>query len=79
MQEHARYTKEQFVAGKILIYGPVVASGGAFGMAVFEASDEAEVRQVLENDPTIVSKLNSFEVHPMRLGAAQGPGAEAQK
>jgi hypothetical protein len=26
-------------------------AGGAFGMAVFEVADEAEVRGVLENDP----------------------------
>jgi uncharacterized protein len=77
MREHARYTRESFDAGKILIYGPVMAPGGAFGMAVFEVADEAEVRQVLENDPTVLAGLNSFEIYHMRLGAAQGSGAEA--
>ena len=33
MQEHARYTRQSFDAGKILIYGPVMVPGGAFGMA----------------------------------------------
>jgi len=75
MQEHARYTRESFDAGKILIYGPVMAQGGAFGMAVFEAADEGEVRQVLENDPTVLAGMNKFEIHPMRVGAAQGSGA----
>ena len=79
MQEHARYTRRSFDAGKILIYGPVMAPGGAFGMAVFEVADEAEVRQFLENDPTVLAGLNRFEIHPMRLGAAQGSGAEALK
>jgi uncharacterized protein len=74
MQEHARYTRESFDAGKILIYGPVMAPGGAFGMAVFEVADEAEVRQVLENDPTVLARLNKFEIYPMRVGAAQGFG-----
>ena len=73
MQEHARYTRERFDAAKILIYGPVMAPGGAFGMAVFEAEDIAEVRQVLENDPSVRGGLNTFEIHPMRLGAAQAP------
>ena len=45
MQEHARYTRQSFDAGKILIYGPVMAPGGAFGMAVFEVADVSEVRQ----------------------------------
>jgi uncharacterized protein len=75
MQEHARYTRESFDAGKILIYGPVMTPGGAFGMAVFEVADEAEVRQVLEKDPTVVAGMNKFEIHPMRVGAAQGFGA----
>jgi hypothetical protein len=72
MQEHARYTRQSFDAGKILIYGPVMAPSGAFGMAVFEVADEVEVRQVLENDPTVLAGLNKFEIHPMRVGAAQG-------
>src|SRR5271154_3467551 len=75
MQEHARYTRESFDAGKILIYGPVMAQGGAFGMAVFEVADEAEVRQVLEQDPSVLAGMNKFEIHPMRVGAAQGFGA----
>ena len=75
MQEHARYTRQSFDAGKILIYGPVMMPGGAFGMAVFEVADEAEVRQVLENDPSVLAGMNKFEIHPMRVGAAQGFGA----
>jgi hypothetical protein len=73
MQEHARYTRASFDAGKILIYGPVMAPGGAFGMAVFEVEDMSEVRQFLENDPSVHGGLNTFEIQPMRLGAAQAP------
>lgn len=73
MQEHARYTPESFDAGKILIYGPVVAPTGAFGMAVFEVEDVSEVRQFLENDPSVRGGLNTFDIQPMRLGAAQAP------
>jgi hypothetical protein len=72
MQEHVRYTQEKFAAGKVLLYGPVMAPAGAFGMAVFAVADEAEVREVLENDPTVLGGLNTFEVYPMRVGAAQG-------
>jgi uncharacterized protein len=76
MQEHARYTQEGFADGKILLYGPVMARGGAFGMAVFEAHDEVEVRQFVENDPTVRAGLNTFEVSPMRVAAARGFGAQ---
>jgi hypothetical protein len=68
---HARYARESFDAGKILLYRPVMAPQGAFGMAV----DEAEVRQVLENDPTVRAGMNKIEIHPMRVGATQGFGA----
>ena len=72
MQEHVRYSQEKFAAGKVLLYRPVMAPAGAFGMAVFAVADEAEVREVLENDPTVLGGLNTFEVYPMRVGAAQG-------
>jgi hypothetical protein len=62
-----------------LIYGPVMASAGAFGMAVFELADEAEVQGVLENDPTVRGGLNTFEIYPMKVGAAQGFGPEEKQ
>lgn len=71
MQDHSRYTRAGFDSGKVLIYGPVLIEGGAFGMAVFEAENEAEVRDFLENDPTVLAKLTTFEVHPMLVAAAQ--------
>jgi uncharacterized protein len=79
MQEHVRYTQEKFAAGKILIYGPVMASAGAFEMAVFLVADEAEVRRALKNDPTVRGGLNTFEICPMKVGAAQGFGPEEKQ
>ena len=75
MQEHSRYTREHFEAGRILIYGPVMAAGEVFGMAVFEAADEAEVRRILEDDPTVKSGLNRYQIAPMRVAAARGKQA----
>ena len=66
-------------AGKVLLYGPFLAPAGAFGMAVFAVADESEVREVLENDPTVRGGLNTFEVYPMRVGAAQGFGPEEKQ
>src|SRR5690349_11295528 len=70
MNEHTAYTKQHFAAGKILIYGPVMTAGGPFGMAVFEVTEEAEARQILENDPTVRAGLNRFELSPMMIGGA---------
>lgn len=79
MMEHVKYTHGQFAAGKVLIFGPVMDPKGAFGMAVFEAGDEAEVRAIMENDPTVKAGLNTFEIHAMRVGAAQGSRGESRE
>ena len=72
MQEHVRYTRTAFDAGKILIYGPVMASTGAFGMAVLEMEDATEVQRFGQEDPSIKAGMNTFEFYPMRVGAARG-------
>jgi len=72
MQQHLTYAREAFDAGKILIYGPVMASDGAFGFAVLEMNDAAEVQKFGEEDPSIKAGMNSFEFYPMRVGAARG-------
>jgi uncharacterized protein YciI len=72
MMEHVRYTREAFDAGKILIYGPVMASAGAFGVAVLEMEDAAEVQKFGDEDPSIKAGMNTFEFCPMRAGAARG-------
>jgi uncharacterized protein YciI len=72
MEQHARYTREHFAGGKLLIYGPVMASDGAFGMAVLEVADEEEARRFMEGDPTFQAGLNRWELSPMRVGAARG-------
>jgi uncharacterized protein YciI len=76
MMEHVKYTHEKFTAGKVLIFGPVMAREGAFGMAVFAVADEAELREIVDNDPSVLAGLNKFEWHPMKVGAAQGSPPE---
>jgi uncharacterized protein YciI len=72
MMEHVRYTREAFDAGKILIYGPVIASAGAFGVAVLEMEDAAEVQKFGDEDPSVKAGMNTFESCPMKIGAARG-------
>lgn len=70
MHEHAHYFGEHFKAGRVLVFGPVLAADGAYGMAILEAGDEAEARAMLERDPTVLAGLNRFEIAPMRVVAA---------
>ena len=72
MLEHVKYMREMFAAGRILIYGPVMAASGGYGMGVFEVENEEEARKLMEADPTIKSGLNKFEFSPMRVGEARG-------
>ena len=71
MDEHGRYFHKRFEAGEILLFGPVLATSGAFGVAVLEVNSEAEARQFGEEDPTVKSGLNTFEIHPMRVSGAR--------
>ncbi|AKU98957.1 hypothetical protein AKJ09_05621 [Labilithrix luteola] len=71
MGEHASCMKKLFDAGQVVVYGPVMAASGAFGMAVLDVANEAEARAIMEEDPTVLAKLNTYEISPMRIGAAR--------
>ena len=71
MQQHVRYTREAFDAGKVLIYGPVLASSGAFGVAILEMADTPEVQKFAEDDPSIKGGMNTYEFFPMQVGASR--------
>ncbi len=71
MDEHGRYFQDHFAAGKVLLFGPVMATGGAFGLGVLETDSEAEARKLGEGDPSVKAGLNKFEIHPMRVSAAR--------
>ena len=71
-----RYTHENFTADKVLLYGPVMATDGPFGIAVLEVADGAAARQFIDSDPTVQAGLNRFELCPMRLVAARGLAKE---
>ena len=71
MDEHSRYFQEHFAAGRILLFGPVMATGGAFGLAVLEVENEQEARRFGESDPSVSAGLNRFEIHPMRVSGAR--------
>jgi len=71
MDEHGRYFQEHFELGTLLLYGPVMASGGAFGLGILEVDSERDARQFGEHDPSVRAGMNAFEIHPMRVSAAR--------
>jgi uncharacterized protein len=71
MEKHSAYFRQNFDLGKLLLYGPVMALDGAFGLGILEVADDAEARRFGENDPSARSGLNRFEVYPMQVAAAR--------
>jgi uncharacterized protein YciI len=74
MKRHADYFAGLFTAGKVVLYGPVLSPAGAFGIAVLEVENEAQAREIAENDPSVLGGLNRFDVAPMRVSAARAKG-----
>jgi len=74
MDEHGRYFLDHFAAGRVLLFGPVMASSGAFGLGILEVDSEQEARQFGEGDPSVKAGLNKFEIYPMPVSAARGKG-----
>jgi len=72
MDEHGAYFQGQFNAGKVLLFGPVMAPGGTFGVGILEVADEGEARAFGENDPSVRGGLNRWEIYPMQVAAARG-------
>lgn len=72
MQQHVAYFGQLFDAGKVLIYGPVMATDAAYGMGILDVADEAEALSIMESDPSVKAMLNRYELAPMRVGGAQG-------
>jgi len=76
MEAHSRYFDEHFAAGRLLLcrlllYGPVMAATGAFGLAVLEVDSEGEAQRFGEGDPSVKAGLDRFEIYPMRVSAAR--------
>jgi len=74
MDEHSAYFKQQFDAGKLRLYGPVMAPDGAFGLGILEVADESEARRFGENAPSMRGGLNRFEFYPMHVASSRAKG-----
>jgi uncharacterized protein len=60
--KHAIETGELIMAGRTLEPGDKT-----FGIAVFEAKDEAAARAFMESDPAVVAGLMTAELHPFTV------------
>ena len=70
MREHFGYLKQLLADGKLILAGPSL--GPVFGLAVFEAGDEAEARRIMAGDPAVSSGVQSAELSPFRVSLLRG-------
>ena len=66
MGAHSVYLRGFGEAGTAIIFGPVADPAGPWGLGIFEVADEAELKSILDNDPTILSGRGfRYEALPM--------------
>jgi uncharacterized protein YciI len=65
--QHAIETGELILAGRTKEPGDKT-----FGIAIFEAKDEAAARAFMESDPAVVAGLMTAELHPFAVALQRG-------
>jgi len=68
LQLHFVRFQEAIKAGKLILAGRTSESGDkTFGIAIFEAKDEAAARKFMEEDPAVAVGLMTAELHPFTV------------
>lgn len=66
--EHFAYLKRLMDEGLLIIAGRTLNTDySAFGIAVFEARDDAHMRQITQDDPGVAQRLFRAEWFPYRI------------
>jgi uncharacterized protein len=68
MARHADYWRPWVESGQMVIFGPVLDSGGSWGLGVVEADDEKQLRAFAADDPVVTSGIGTIEVGKMLAG-----------
>lgn len=73
-QEHFEYLQRQMREGTLILAGRTLNSDySSFGIAIFNARDDAHMRQLTADDPGVAKKLFRAEWYPYRI-ALHEPG-----
>ena len=68
MGRHAAHWQRFIDSGQMVVFGPVLDSGGSWGLGVVEAEDGDELRTFAENDPVVTTGTGSVVVGEMLAG-----------
>jgi uncharacterized protein len=68
MGRHADHWRPLVESGQMVIFGPVLDSGGSWGLGVVEADDEEKLRAFAAQDPVVTTGTGTIEVGKMLAG-----------
>lgn len=68
LDRHFNRFKEAIHSGQLILAGRTTEPGDkTFGIAIFEAADEAAARKFMEADPAVMGGLMTAELHPFAV------------
>jgi uncharacterized protein YciI len=68
LSRHFTRFKHAIETGELILAGRTSEPGNkTFGIAIFEATDEAAARKFMESDPAVVAGLMTAELHPFSV------------
>lgn len=65
MHEHVAYWTEQAERGTAIVFGPVLDPKVVYGILIAEVKDEAELRNLIANDPAVKAGILRDEFYLM--------------
>jgi len=68
---HFVHLQQACSAGTVRLAG--AATDGAFGIVIFEATDETAARSFMVEDPTVRAGVMTAELHPFRVSLEHPP------
>jgi uncharacterized protein YciI len=73
LSEHFAYLQDLTQRGVMILVGRTQTTGPeTFGIAIFEADDEAAARAIMNADPAVSSGLMRGELFPYRIALMRG-------
>jgi len=68
VNQHFSRLQEATKSGQVILAGRTKESGDTtFGIVIFRASDEAAARKFMEEDPAVIAKIMTAELHPFSV------------
>ena len=61
-KDHARYMRQFFDDKRLLMGGPFLDNQG--GLGILEVANEAQAREIIEQDPAVLEKVFQPTLHP---------------